>query len=89
MAGIAALTPLRQQFGQLALATDSPVMPAGAEAYGNVLTVYGSIKFLANNKQPGAQATYDDLSTRFPGNANAAPKATLKIRWTSAIPPGL
>jgi hypothetical protein len=73
-AGMAALAPLRQQFEQLALDTDSTVMVAGSEAYGNALTVYGNIKFLAKNKQPGAQAAYDDLSVRFPGNANAGRK---------------
>ncbi|MFD2720708.1 hypothetical protein ACFST9_18445 [Hymenobacter monticola] len=73
-AGMTALTPLRQQFEQLALDTDSTLMVAGSEAYGNALTVYGNIKFLAKNKQPGAQAAYDDLKVRFPGNANAGRK---------------
>lgn len=73
-AGMAALSPLRQQCEQLALDLDSTVMVAGSEAYGNALTVYGNIKFMAKNKQPGAQAAYDDLSTRFPGNANAGRK---------------
>ena len=73
-AGIAALTPLRQQFEQLALDTDSTVMVAGSEAYGNALTVYGNIKFMAKNKQPGAQAAFDDLKVRFPSNANAGRK---------------
>jgi hypothetical protein len=73
-AGMAALTPLRQQFEQLSLDTDSTVMIAGSEAYGNSLTVYGNIKFLAKNKQPGAQAAYDDLKQRFPGSASAGRK---------------
>ena len=73
-AGMAALTPLRQQCEQLALDLDSTVMIAGSEAYGNALTVYGNIKFLAKNNQPGAQAAYDDLSVRFPGSANAGRK---------------
>lgn len=73
-AGMAALTPLRQQCEQLALDLDSTVMVAGSEAYGNALTVYGNIKFLAKNKQPGAQAAYDELRVRFPGNANAGRK---------------
>jgi hypothetical protein len=67
VAGVSALTPLRQQFEQLALDTDSTVMLAGSEAYTNSLTIYTNIKFLAKNKQPGAQAAYDDLSVRFPG----------------------
>ena len=73
-AGMAALTPLRQQCDQLALDLDPTVMIAGSEAYGNALTVYGNIKFLARNNQPGAQAAYDDLSVRFPGSASAGRK---------------
>ena len=73
-AGMAALAPLRQQFDQLALDTDSTVMIAGSEAYGNALTVYGNIKFMAKNKQAGAQAAYDELRVRFPGSANAGRK---------------
>ncbi|AWM32924.1 hypothetical protein [Hymenobacter nivis] len=74
VAGVQALTPLRQQFEQLALDADSTVMVAGSEAYANSLIIYGNIKFLARNKQPGAQAAYDDLSQRFPGSANAGRK---------------
>lgn len=74
-AGIADLTPLRQQFEQLALDTDSTVMIAGSEAFGNSLTVYGNIKFLAKNKQQGAQTAYDELKVRFPGSSNAGRKA--------------
>ena len=65
--GMAVLTPLRQQFEQLALDTDSTVMTAGSEAYSNSLTIYTNIKFLAKNKQPGAQAAFDDLKVRFAG----------------------
>ncbi|GAA4030993.1 hypothetical protein GCM10022409_14030 [Hymenobacter glaciei] len=79
-AGMAALTPLRQQCEQLALDLDSTVMVAGSEAYGNALTVYGNIKFLAKNKQPGAQAAYDDLSQRFPGRPTAAATAKAAAR---------
>ncbi|MBF9221141.1 hypothetical protein [Hymenobacter ruricola] len=75
VAGMTALTSLRQQFEQLALDLDSTVMVAGSEAYGNSLTVYGNVKYLAKNKQPGAQAAYEDLSQRFPGHANAGRKA--------------
>ena len=74
LAGVQALTPLRQQFEQLATDTDSTVMVAGSEAYANSLTIYNNIKFLAKNKQPGAQTAYDDLSQRFPGSANAGRK---------------
>jgi hypothetical protein len=74
-AGVAALTPLRQQLEQLALDTDSTVMVAGSEAYATALTVYANIKFMAKNKQPGAQAAYDDLSVRFPGRPTKAAAA--------------
>ena len=49
-------------------------MIAGSEAYGNALTGCGNIKFLAKNKQPGAQAAYNELSVRFPGSTNAGRK---------------
>ena len=49
-------------------------MIAGGEAYGNALTVYGNIKFLAKNKQPGAQAAYYELNVRFLGSTNAERK---------------
>jgi len=75
-ASMAALTPLRQQCDQLALDLDSTVMVAGSEAYGNALVVFGNIKFLAKNNQPGAQAAYDDLSVRFPGSPKAGRKPT-------------
>ncbi len=72
LAGVTALTPLRQQFEQLATDTDSTVMTAGGEAYANSLTIYNNIKFMAHNKQPGAQTAYDDLSQRFPGRPTKA-----------------
>ncbi len=65
VAGMASLAPLRQQLEQLAVDTDSTIMVAGSEAYGQALTIYGNVKFLAKNKQPGAQAAYDDLKARF------------------------
>ncbi len=77
LAGVTALTPLRQQFEQLALDTDSTVMTAGGEAYANSLTIYGNLKFRAKNKQPGAQAAYDDLSIRF-ADQGPQPKAKAK-----------
>ena len=56
---------LRQQFEQLALDTDSTVMTADSDAYSNSLTIHINIKFLAKNKQPGAQAALHDLKVRF------------------------
>ena len=76
-AGMVALTPLRQQFEQLALDTDSTVMTAGGEAYANSLTIYTNIKFLAKNKQPGAQAAFDDLKVRFAGQGTSKKKMVL------------
>ena len=61
------LTPLEQAAAQLALDLDSTIMVAGAEGMGQASPVYKNIKFLAEQKQPGAQAAYDDLSKRFPG----------------------
>lgn len=73
-AGVAALTPLRQQLEQLALDLDSTVMVAGSEAYTSALTIYANIKFMAKNRQPGAQAAYDDLAVRFPARPGAGRK---------------
>ncbi|KAA9332379.1 hypothetical protein F0P96_12970 [Hymenobacter busanensis] len=79
-AALTVLAPIHQQLEQLALDTDSTMMTAGSEAYGNALTIYNSIKFMAQNKQPGAQAAYDDLRQRFAGQgqrkAPAAKPAT-------------
>ncbi len=72
-AGVAALTPLRQQFEQLSLDLDSTVMTAASEAYANALKLYANIKFLAKNKQPGAQAAFEELRVRFAGQGT--PKA--------------
>ena len=70
-AALAGLAPLHQLLDGLALDTDSTMMLAGSDAYATALVLYNNIKFLAKNKQPGAQAAYDDLSTRFPGNPGA------------------
>ncbi|OON69784.1 hypothetical protein [Hymenobacter sp. CRA2] len=66
-AALDGLTPLHQQLEQLALDVDSTMMTAGSEAYGNALTIYNNIKFMAQNRQPGAQAAFDDLRQRFAG----------------------
>ena len=69
-----ALAPLEQVAAQLALDLGSTVMLAGAEGMAQASPVYKNIKFLAEQKQPGAQAAYDDLRQRFPGRpAKAAP----------------
>ncbi|MBT9393235.1 hypothetical protein KLP40_08675 [Hymenobacter sp. NST-14] len=75
VAALTALTPVHQQLEQLALDVDSTMMTAGSEAYGHSLTIYNNIKFLAKNKQPGAQAAFEDLSRRFAGQGKqkAAP----------------
>ena len=62
-----ALTPLEQLAEQLALDLNSTVMVAGSEGMSQASPVYQNIKFLAEQKQPGAQAAYDDLRQRFPG----------------------
>ena len=73
----AALTPLDQYAAQLALDLNSTVLVAGAEGMGAALPVYKNIKFMADMKQPGAQAAYDDLSIRFPGRGPAAKKTVV------------
>ena len=70
----AGLAPLDQYAAQLALDLSSTVLVAGAEGMGAALPVYKNIKFMAEMNQPGAQAAYDDLSTRFPGRGPAAKK---------------
>ena len=72
-----ALTPLEQLAEQLALDLNSTVMLAGSEGMSQASPVYQNIKFLAQQRQPGAQAAYDDLSQRWPGRVakKAAPVA--------------
>ena len=72
-----ALTPLEQLAEQLALDLNSTVMVAGSEGMSQASPVYQNIKFLAQQRQPGAQAAYDDLSQRWPGRVakKAAPVA--------------
>ena len=74
VAALTDLTPLHQLLEGLALDTDSTMMLAGSDAYATALVLYNNIKFMAKNKQPGAQAAYDDLSKRFPGSSNAGRK---------------
>ena len=69
-----ALAPVEQLAAQLALDLSSTVLVAGSEGMGQALPVYKNIKFMAEMNQPGAQAAYDDLSTRFPGRGPAAKK---------------
>lgn len=42
-------------------------MLAGSEGMDGTSPIYKNIKFLAEQKQPGAQAAYDDLSQQYPG----------------------
>lgn len=70
------LAPVEQFVAQLALDLDSTVMLAGSEGMSQASPVYQNIKFLAQQKQPGAQLAYDDLRQRFPGRkAKPAPAA--------------
>ena len=75
---LAGLAPLCQQLEGLALDTNSTLMVAGSDAYAEALTIYKNIKFLAENNQPGAQAAYDELRQRFPGNGGGRPKKPLQ-----------
>ena len=76
-AALDGLAPLHQLLEALALDTDSTMMLAGSDAYAVALIIYNNIKFLARNNQPGAQAAYDDLSQRFPGNGGGRPRKPL------------
>jgi len=72
-----ALAPVEQLAAQLALDLNSTMLVAGGEGMGHALPVYKNIKFMADMKQPGAQAAYDDLSQRFPGRGPAAKKTVV------------
>lgn len=63
----AALAPIEQYATQLALDLNSTKMLAGSEGIEGTSPIYKNIKFLAEQKQPGAQAAYDDLSQQYPG----------------------
>ena len=78
-AAVKGLAPVQQLLDGLALDADSTLMLAGSDAYAAALVIYNNIKFLAKNKQPGAQAAYDDLAKQFPGNGgNGRPPKALK-----------
>ncbi|WP_457064756.1 hypothetical protein [Hymenobacter sp. UYAg731] len=77
-AALTGLTPIQQLLAALALDTESTMMMAGSDAYAAALIIYNNVKFLAKNKQPGAQAAYDDMSTRFPGGGSGRPPKALK-----------
>ena len=77
-AGLTGLTPIQQLLAGLALDTESTMMLAGSDAYAAALIIYNNVKFLAKNKQPGAQAAYDDMSQQFPGNGGGRPPKALK-----------
>ena len=77
-AALNGLTPIHQLLEGLALDADSTMMLAGSDAYAAALVLYNNIKFLAKNKQPGAQAAYDDLAKRFPDGGGGRPPKPLK-----------
>lgn len=60
------------------------MLPTLGEACANALTIYGNIKYLAKNEQPGAQAAYDDLSQRFPGRPAKARRAPFRANRNAA-----
>jgi hypothetical protein len=64
---VADLNPLEQAAAQLALDLNSTVMLAGSEGMSQASPVYQNIKFMAQQRQPGALAAYEDLSQRYPG----------------------
>ncbi|MDB5267278.1 MAG: hypothetical protein JWP58_318 [Hymenobacter sp.] len=77
-AAVSGLSPVHQLLAGLDFDTDSMMLLAGSDAYAAALVIYNNVKFLAKNKQPGAQAAYDDLSKRFPGNGQS-PKSLARL----------
>lgn len=77
-AALSGLSPIGQLLAGLVLDTESTMMLAGSDAYAAALVLYNNIKFLAKNKQPGAQAALDDLGQQFPGNGGGRPSKPLK-----------
>ena len=77
-AALNGLSPIHQLLEGLALDSGSTMMLAGSDAYAAALVLYNNIKFLAKNKQPGAQAAYEDLAQRFPGGGSGRPPKPLK-----------
>lgn len=66
--GVAAdLSPVEQYAAQLAQDLNSTKMLAGSEGMDASSPIYKNIKFLAEQRQPGAQAAYDDLRQQYPG----------------------
>jgi hypothetical protein len=59
---------------------DSTMMVVASELWMADLSFYQNVRLAAKRSVPGAQAAYDDLSQRFPGNAakTAAAKAAAK-----------
>ena len=74
LAGVAA------QLIALGQSMDSTMMVIASEQWMADLSFYQSVRQAAKRGVPGAQAAYDDLSQRFPGNAakTAAAKAANK-----------
>ena len=75
--GVNGLASVEKALFGLALDVESTRMVAGSEAYAAALSIYNYIKYLAANNQPGAQAAYDDLAKRFPGNTGGRPPKPL------------
>ena len=73
LAALKGLSPIQTLLAGLALDTESTMMLAGSDAYAAALVIYNNVKFLAKNKQPGAQAAYDDMAQQFPGNGGGRP----------------
>ncbi len=67
---VKALTILRELsmlIEPICLALSDSIMLSGSEAYQAGLLFYGSVKAAAKVNSPGAEAIYNDLSSRFPG----------------------
>lgn len=64
------LMSIEQELLTLLRFVEDVMMVAGSEAYEGALIFYNSVKGASRSDVPGAQAVYDELSSRFPRRAS-------------------
>jgi hypothetical protein len=69
MKAVELLRELSMSLDPLNEALSDSLTLSGSEAYQGALLLYGNVKGAAKAKASGAEAIYNDLSTRFPGGA--------------------
>jgi hypothetical protein len=67
------LTLIAQSLNMLAEKVNDTNTAVGSEAYVTALAFYNTVKQAAKMNVPGADAIYQDLRTRFPGNPTPPP----------------